>query len=238
MTTAPETLLRLMWLASPALPVGGFSYSEGLEAAVEAGKVTQEAQAAEWLVDQLHLGLARSDLPLTAQAFAAWGGDGPDTLSDRSLGDRVEALNQWVLTTRETTEFRLQTEQMGRSLVQWLQHGECAGDPRVARCAALTPAPTWPVAYALAGVLAEASVQTLLLAFAFSWAENMVQAAMKAVPLGQIAAQRILQRLTHEIPSAVDRAVQMSLDDCQVMTPMLAILSSHHETQYSRLFRS
>ena len=238
MTTAPGTLLRLMWLASPALPVGGFSYSEGLEAAVEAGRVTQETQAADWLVDQLHLGLARSDLPLTAHAFEAWGGDGADLSSSEPDGDRVEALNQWVLTTRETAEFRLQTEQMGRSLVQWLQHGDGANDPRVARCAALKPAPTWPVAYALAGALSGASVQTLLLAFAFSWAENMVQAAMKAVPLGQIAAQRILQRLTDEIPQAVDRALQLPLDDCQAMTPMLAILSSHHETQYSRLFRS
>jgi urease accessory protein len=65
-------LLQLMWLASPALPVGGFSYSEGLEAAVEAGRVTDSAAAGRWLLDQLHLGLGRSDLPAMLAAFDAW----------------------------------------------------------------------------------------------------------------------------------------------------------------------
>ena len=84
----------------------------------------------------------------------------------------------------------------------------------------------------------KASPRELLLAFAFSWAENMVQAAIKAVPLGQLAAQRILQRLTQDIPDTVEHALQMPWDEAQVMTPMLAILSAQHETQYSRLFRS
>ena len=71
----PATLLRLMWLASPALPVGGFSYSEGLEPAVEAGRVHDEATAGDWLLSQLALSQARSELPLLAQAFAAWSDD-------------------------------------------------------------------------------------------------------------------------------------------------------------------
>ena len=235
--TSPSSLLRLMWLASPALPVGGFSYSEGLEAAVEAGHVGDASQATEWLIDQLHLGLARSDLPWAAHAFALWAHPAAeDSAADDQI--TIDSLNARILMTRETAEFRLQTEQMGRSLVQWMQHGEQAMDPRVQRCAALKPAPSWPVAFALAGVLAGAGVKDLLLAFAFSWAENMVQAAMKAVPLGQLAAQRILQRLTHEIPHAVDQAESLPYEACQVMTPMLAILSSQHEVQYSRLFRS
>lgn len=237
---SPSSLLRLMWLASPALPVGGFSYSEGLEAAVEAGHVSDAVQATDWLVDQLHLGLARSDLPWTAHAFGLWKNHAAHAAHAACAGDEVtiDSLNARVLMTRETAEFRLQTEQMGRSLVQWMQHSEQAMDPRVQRCASLKPAPSWPVAFALAGVLAGAGVKDLLLAFAFSWAENMVQAAMKAVPLGQLAAQRILQRLTDEIPQAVDEAEVLPFDACQVMTPMLAILSSQHEAQYSRLFRS
>jgi urease accessory protein len=127
--TAPATLLRLMWLASPALPVGGFSYSEGLEAALDAGRVQGEAAVGDWLLDQLHLSLARADLPACAQAFQAWQAP-PDAA-------RLQALNDWVLATRESAEFRLQTEQMGRSLVEWLRNGEHAGDPRIARCAAL-----------------------------------------------------------------------------------------------------
>ncbi|MFZ4651351.1 MAG: urease accessory protein UreF [Rubrivivax sp.] len=223
------TLLRLMWLASPALPVGGFSYSEGMEAAVEAGRVTNEAQAGDWLVDQLHLALARADAPAAAQAVLAWQAhDLP----------RATALNDWVLATRETAELRLQAEQMGRSLVEWLRNGAQADDPRVPACAALAPAPTWPVAFALAATLAGADARDALLAFAFGWAENMVQAAMKAVPLGQAAAQRMLERLADAIPGAVDEALARSDDARQAFTPMLAILSAQHETQYSRLFRS
>jgi len=225
----PATLLRLMWLASPALPVGGFSYSEGLEAAVEAGHVRDESQAGDWLLQQLALSLARAELPVVARAHVAWT-EGDDA--------RVAALNAWVRTTRESAEFRLQTEQMGRSLGEWLRNGEQAADPRIARLAALAPAPTWPLAFALAAVLAGAGRGDALLAFAFGWAENMVQAAMKAVPLGQAAAQRMLARLAAAIPAAVDGALQQPDDAAQAFAPALAILSAQHETQYSRLFRS
>jgi urease accessory protein len=255
--TAPATLLRLMWLASPALPVGGFSYSEGLEAALDAGRIQGEASVGDWLLDQLHLSLARADLPACAQAFQAWQAP-PDAA-------RLQALNDWVLATRESAEFRLQTEQMGRSLVEWLRNGEHAGDPRLACCAELSPAPTWPVAFALACALAcaheplaedqgedpakdpakdptkdnaQGAAASALLALAFGWAENMAQAAMKSVPLGQAAAQRILTRLTQAIPSAVQQALALPDHERQAFTPGLAILSARHESQYSRLFRS
>ena len=226
------TLLQLMWLASPALPVGGFSYSEGLEAAVESGRVTNEAQAADWLLDQLDLGLARADLAITAQAVEAW-----------RCGDfaRVVELNDWVRHTRESSEMRGQTEQMGRSMLEWLRNGGTGvleADARIAQLAALAPAPTWPVAFALAAAQTRATLQEVLLSFAFGWAENMVQAAMKAVPLGQSAAQRMLARLAVAIPAAVAHATSLADAERQAYTPMLAILSAQHETQYSRLFRS
>jgi urease accessory protein len=227
--TAPATLLRLIWLASPALPVGGFSYSEGLEAAVDTGLVTDEASAGDWLLDQLHLAQARSELALLAQAFDAW---------QAADAERVEPLNAWVRKTRETAELRQQSEQMGRSLVEWLRNGEQGGDPRIATLAALAPAPTWPVAFALATVLAGAERQDALLAGAFGWAENAVQAAMKAVPLGQLAAQRMLARLARAIPDAAKAADALEDGDRQTFMPMLSILSARHETQYSRLFRS
>src|SRR5690606_40686276 len=147
------TLLQLMWLASPALPVGGFSYSEGLEAAVESAAVTNEAQAAGWLLDQLQLSLARSDLAACAQALRAWRDDDLPA---------AQAVNDWVRTTRESAELRLQAEQMGRSLVEWLRNGGsgAAGDDtdaRITQLAALSPAPTWPVAFALAAARTGAS---------------------------------------------------------------------------------
>ena len=227
------TLLRLMWLASPALPVGGFSYSEGLEAAVEAGHVSSEATAARWLVDQLELALARSDLPLLACAHAAW--LSADACAD---GKAAAALNDWVRHTRESSELRAQTEQMGRSLMDWLRNGDQATDPRIARLASLAPAPTWPLAFALAGVLAGASARDTALACGFGWCENMVQAAMKAVPLGQAAAQRVLGRMAAALPAAVDSALACPAEIRQAFAPGLAILSAQHEAQYSRLFRS
>jgi urease accessory protein len=224
-----SALLQLMWLASPALPVGGFSYSEGLEPAVDAGLVTDEAAAARWLRDQLQLGLARSDIAVVAKAHPAWQrGDAAD----------VQVLNDWFLHTRETHELRRQAEQMGRSLVEWLKNRAGPPDPRVATLAALAPAPTWPVAFALAAAQTGAPLRDALLAFAFGWAENMVQAAMKTVPLGQAAGQRVLAALSADIPAAVGSALALATSDRQAFTPMLAILSARHETQYSRLFRS
>ena len=221
------SLIQLIWLASPALPVGGFSYSEGLEAAVERAGVATESIAADWLDDQLHLTLARSDLAVIAQAVAAWRQDQPA---------RIRQLNDWVLQTRETSELRAQTEQMGRSLVAWLGNHDGANARQIQACSELPP--TYPIAFALAASQTGAGVRDCLLAYAFGWAENMVQAALKSVPLGQSSGQRILARLSRNIPAAVEAAMQLPGDERQSFSPMLAILSSQHETQYSRLFRS
>jgi urease accessory protein len=228
--TVPEatTLLQLIWLASPALPVGGFSYSEALEAAVDDGLVSDEASAAAWLSNQMALGPVRADLPVLAQAHEAW--------ARRDLV-RITALNAFVGLTRETRELRLQTEQMGRSLVEWLRNQDAADD-RLAHLAALAPSPTWPVAFALATARSGATSRQSAQACLFGWAENLVQAALKAVPLGQLAGQRILQALLARMPALVDQALALHETDWQSFTPMLAIASARHEVQYSRLFRS
>ena len=222
-------LLQLMWLASPALPVGGFSYSEALEAAVDDGRVTGEASAADWLVNQMALAPARADLPVLAQAHAAW---------QRHDLARVTQLNDFIGRTRETRELRLQSEQMGRSLVEWLRNQPVDDAARLAHLTALAPSPTWPIGFALATARANASAAQALHASLFGWAENMVQAALKAVPLGQLAGQRILQALINQMPALIERALAMGDDDMQSFSPMLGIASARHETQYSRLFRS
>ena len=285
--TAPSGLLQLIWLASPALPIGGFSYSEGLEAAIEQGLVHNEASATDWVVDQLHLTQSRGDMAVMAQAIPAW--QSHDTT-------RLQALNDWVMATRETAEMRLQSEQMGRSLLDWLRNLQQASESQLQCCAQLPP--TYPVVMALALSLAQAPIDHALQAYAFGWAENMTQAALKAVPLGQSAGQRMLARLAREIPLAVQTAMALALSlaqapldqalqahafgwaenmtqaalkavplgqsagqrmlarlareiplavqtalqlsdaERQAFSPMLAILSSRHETQYSRIFRS
>jgi urease accessory protein len=221
--TTDAALLQLIWLASPALPIGGFSYSEGLEAAVDHALVHDEHSAKAWLTEQLDMSLARADLAVAAQAIPAWR-DGD--------ARRIGELNAWVLQTRETAELRQQTEQMGRSLVLWLESVQ----PEVA--ARASHPLTYPIAFALAASAGAAAVRDCLLAFAFGWAENMMQAAIKSVPLGQSAGQRILSALAAEIPGAVDKALALADDGRQAFSPMLAILSARHETQYSRLFRS
>jgi urease accessory protein len=222
-----SSLMQLMWLASPALPVGGFSYSECLESAVDTGQAATESGAKAWLVDQLHLSLARSDLAVVAQAIPAW-----------QAGDvaRIATLNAWVLQTRESSELRAQTEQMGRSLLEWLRNHTTATPAQIELLAPMDA--SYPLAFALAASSTQAPVRDCLLAYAFGWAENMTQAAIKSVPLGQSAGQRILSALTAEIPAAVDHALSLNDDTRQAFSPMLAILSAQHEVQYSRLFRS
>ncbi len=220
-------LLQLIWLASPALPVGGFSYSEALEAAIDHEHVHDEASCADWLADQLHLSQARGDMALMAQAIPAW---------QCMNSQRLKELSQWVHTTRETHEMRLQTEQMGRSLLDWLRIQNKATEAALQLCSELRP--TYPMAMSLALSLANAPLESALQAYAFGWAENMTQAALKAVPLGQVSGQKILARLAQEIPETVRHAIALSDDERQAFCPMLAVMSARHETQYSRLFRS
>ncbi len=221
------SLLGLLWLASPALPVGAFSYSEGLESAVDAQLVRDEASAGDWLLDQLWLQQGRAELPTIHHGMQAWA-----TRDEHALQD----LNAWVVHTRESAEQRAQALQMGTSLWAWLRNAPHASDQRLTTH--FPDGVTWPVAYALALTLAQASPTDGLLAGAFGWAENMVQASMKAVPLGQAAAQRILVRLTHDIPAVVNEALATRPEQRQAFAPALALLSARHETQYTRIFRS
>jgi urease accessory protein len=234
--TGHATLLHLLWLASPALPVGAFSYSEGLEAAVDEGVVHDEASTRDWLVNQLTLVMARSELPVVAAAHTA----ASSTPIDEA---KLRSLNDWVRQTREAAEPLLQTQQMGRSLLAWIETLQAdAADATGVLCPSLPllrtlqPAPTWPVVLGCVAAWRGAAVDESLHAAAFGWSENMMQAAVRSVPLGQSAGQRLLARLVSAIPGAVAEALAMP--EPLAFAPRLAIASARHEAQYSRLFRS
>ncbi|WP_343630252.1 urease accessory UreF family protein [Roseateles sp.] len=223
-------LLRLTWLASPALPIGAFSYSEALEAAVEHGLVHDDVSAGHWLSQQLGL-LARGDLAAIAQGILAWRANDEEALRD---------LARWLRITRDAAEARLQSGQMGQSLLTWLR-GQPMASPAQLAClvdCCGDAAPHYALVMSLALAIVDVPADQALSSQAFGWAENQVQAALKAVPLGQTAGQRVLTRLAREIPAAVAEAIATPPARRQLFAPMLSILAARHETQYSRLFRS
>lgn len=226
----PTPDLAMMWLSSPTLPVGGFSYSEGLEAAVDAGVVRDEAGALRWLRGQLQLVLARSELPAAARAHAAW---------ERRDMETLRQVQAWVLATRESAELRLQSQQMGRSMLDWLARLHPA-HPLLDAAAALGAPPCWPLGFSLGACALGLDAPRTLHALGFAWLDNQVQAALRSVPLGQSSGQRLLHAVSRDLPAAVAQALELRDQPAhwQSFSPMLAVLSARHETQYSRLFRS
>ena len=225
-----RSLLRLLHLASPGLPVGAYSYSQGLEAAIDAGMVRDEASALAWIGEVLCHSMARLEAPVFCRLYDAW------KSGDRTRADHWSA---WFLAARDTAELRAETVQMGFSLARLLRDlfpGDARTDWLPANVSD-TSLP-FPGALAAACVILDTPLEASLHAFLFSWAENQTLAALKAIPLGQAAGQRILFALESGILSAAETALSIDDDDMSNWTPGLSILSMRHETQHSRIFRS
>lgn len=221
-------LLHLLQLASPSLPIGAYSYSQGLEVALEKGLVHDEATARIWIVDMLHEVVARFEAPILwrlMQAFAA---------RDAS------AVTEWTerfLAARDTAEFRAETIQMGYSLSKLaidlgLADAELSGLLQAQREVPL------PTAFAYAAVALNVPQEAALLGMLFSWAENQVLVCVKSVPLGQVAGQRLLLSLRTELECAAQQAQLLADHQLSNWSPGLSLLSMQHEVQYSRLYRS
>jgi urease accessory protein len=221
--TPAISLTRLLQLASPALPVGAYSYSQGLEAAIEARTVTDAVTARAWIEDVLELAIAGLDAPVFLRLAAAW-----------EAGDEASARrwNDVLLASRESAEFRAETVQMGYSLARLLTE---LGEKH--------PFDDWnevsyTAAYAWWAVRSRIERRAALTAYLWSWAENQVICAVKTVPLGQSAGQRLLFALGPVVAGHAARAETLGDDALGNLAPGLALLSAQHETQYSRLFRS
>lgn len=223
--TNADAILAALHLASPALPVGGFAYSQGLEQAIEDRWVTDMQSAYVWIRDGLVLNMARQELPWWLACYQA--------AADQDWV-RVLQINEHLHALRETGEFRLESVQMGHSMAklfaQWPQ-----GQSLVALTEIVW---VYPSAYAALAAVSGVTQDLALSAYLWSWVENQVLAAVKSVPLGQIEGQTLLHRLKGDIVTAIGVAQGTAPEVAGSAAFGLAITSARHETQYSRLFRS
>ena len=218
-------MLRLLQLASPALPIGAFAYSQGLEQATLLGWVKDESTAAQWIAGLLTKVLPRLDLPVLAESYAAW-----------SMGDlgRVQALSAFLHACRESAELGAEDRHLGAALARVLHGlGVASAEPWIA-----DPDATFATLFSLAAVKFEIPLRSAALGFLFTWLENQVAAATRLIPIGHIAAQRVLSLVLSGLPAAVDRGLSIPTSAAGFLAPGLALASALHETTYSRLFRS
>lgn len=218
-------LLRLLQLTSPALPVGAFAYSQGLEQAALLGWVKDEASAAAWIGGVVVRVLPRLELPVMAELYAAWTADDLE---------QVRFLSEFLHACRESAELTAEDRHLGAALARVL-HG--IGVPRAEPWIADENA-TFATLFALGAVHFDVPLRSAALGFLFTWLENQVAAATRLIPIGHIAAQRMLSSVLDRLPAAVTSGLTRPFSEAGFLAPGLAIASALHETTYSRLFRS
>jgi urease accessory protein len=222
---AGTALAQLLRLASPMLPVGAYAYSQGMEWAVEEGTVRDEDSALAWIADLLHFNVGTLEAPIWRRLYRAW--QESDLESARHWNERFVAM-------RETAEFRAETLQMGGALKAVLDATREIDTGLLDQ----VDSPAFPTAFSFAAHGLGVPLREGLTGYLWAWGENQVSAAMKLVPLGQSSGQRILVKLIRLLPGIADNALGMPEDGLSNFSPALAIASSRHETQYTRLFRS
>lgn len=219
------SLLRLLQLASPALPVGAYAWSQGLETAVERAWVTGETEAERWIIGLLRSSLCHLDVPILARLHRAW-----------TLGDEggVAHWNAFLFATRESAELQNEDRHLGAALIRLLD------DLGIARAKSWRSASRicFATAFSLAAVNWGIALRETVMGYLWAWTENQVAAAIKLVPLGQTAGQRILVRAAPEIVATVDIGLALEDEDIGCALSGLGLAGALHETQYSRLFRS
>ncbi|WP_416383205.1 urease accessory protein UreF [Marinobacter sp. F4218] len=217
-------LLGLLQLVSPALPIGAFAWSQGLESAFELGWVNNEDELGNWLEGVLEDGLTNCELPLLIRVQEAWAnGD----------GQTVAQWNEWLHATRETAELIDEDIRLGAALVRLLVSLDLLPEKDL-----IPEDPGYVTLFAWAAHMRSVPARQTLLGFAWAWLENQLAVACKAMPLGHTAAQRLTERLRPKLVMAVDNALEKDDHELGPVLPGLALGSALHETQYSRLFRS
>jgi urease accessory protein len=227
--------LRLLQLASSTLPVGAYSYSEGLELLVETQRISSAAALQDWMIQELRYGAMRAEAGIMLRAYHA-------TIAQDTAS--LLAWNHWWSAARDTEELRLQSWQMGRSLLRLfldLKEPKPTG----------TVDKTWPalrelfgqecnfaIAFGIVAAAWQIEPTAALPGYLQSWATNLISAGIKLIPLGQTTGQQLLLNLEPEIYTAVEVSLTLTDDALESCGWGLSLASMAHETLYSRLFRS
>ena len=227
MSTSSD-LFKLLRLSSQTLPVGAFSYSQGLEWVVDCNQVKTEDDVYRWIQAMLFGPFSRYELPLIKRSTAAW--------SSGNYREIIE-LNEDYLATRETHELRSETLQIGFAFRSVIEDMEIGTDQSLS-CLEEMNELTYPIAFSFCCASESADIRSVLSSYAWCFIENQTIVAMKTIPLGQRAGQRLLTRLIPECEKAIDLAMEIKFEEWSNFAPLQAIASSRHEAQYSRLFRS
>jgi urease accessory protein len=216
-------LLRVLQLASPALPIGAFHFSQGLEFALEQGWVRDESTARTWIAGIGQASIATLDLPVAARMHAAW------TRRDYAT---VRRWNNFLAAARETRELRAEDRHLGQALRRILRELGIAS--------AAIDGVQWTHAAMFTSACAAWDIEAgpALTTYAWAWLENQVLAAVKLIPLGQTAGQRVLNDLLIQVPGWVSRAFDVPDEEIGIATVRHALASAGHERQYTRLFKS
>jgi len=219
------SLLRLLHLVSPTLPTGAFSYSQGLEWAVENGWVHDGSSLRDWLSDLMELSLSCVDIPILSRMYSA-----VET-------NRKKEFEEWcalLIACRETSELRMEEQTRGRALAGLLQNLDVPEadhyQQQVNRCQL--------AGFTLAAVRWNISLRDAALGYSWAWLENQVLTGLKIIPLGQTEGQRLLLQFNECIAGTVEHGLTVEDDDIGSSAQAFGIACSLHETQYTRLYRS
>ncbi|MFK0734904.1 MAG: urease accessory protein UreF [Gloeotrichia echinulata GP01] len=225
-TLTHSHFLSILQLASPALPVGAYSYSEGLETLVENGAIANQENLKQWLQAQLRYGAIRVEAAVMVRAYQSV-----------NTGD-LQALtrwNLWLSAARETAELRAASWQMGRSLIQLF--GKLL--PQILPIVNSVGNPcNYAIAFAIACAHWQINIQAAILGYLHSWASNLITTGVKLIPLGQTAGQELLLNLQPLLNTAAMEILALEDDDLACCSWGLSLASMQHQTQYTRLFRS
>ncbi len=225
-TLSDPNLLCLLQLASPSLPVGGYSYSEGLETLVEDGAIAHPENLKHWIEMELRYGAIRIEAAVMLRGYHSVQARDFQSLSN---------WNHWLSAARETEELRASSLGMGRSLMRLLVELQ----PQIQAIAdAVGNSCNYAIAFSIAAAHWQINIQAALLGYLYSWANNLITAAVKLVPLGQTSGQKLLLELQPLLSHTTTQILNLEDDELSCCTWGLSLASMRHETLYTRLFRS